>query len=427
MIRAVSRPSVPIEPDRQRAPGGARRTVASVLVGALLLVAAVVQTALVPWTAAADTAPPDSSLPATVSSDPLPTAQIDSAGVVWSQAVVGNTVYAGGNFTKARPAGAAAGTSEVTRSYLLAYNISTGVLTSFAPALNAQVLAVAASPDGATLYVAGDFTRVGTTTRNHVAAFSTSTGALTAFNPNTNNDVKAIFATASTVYLGGPFSSVGGHTRHGSAGVSASTSIPTAFDPIITGGSVRAITGKADGSRIVLGGAFNSVNGSVPSDKSKPGYGLVLLDPASSTTNQPMPVNSLIRDGSTDGSAAIDTLIANPDGTGFFGGGFSFNKSQGDFEGSFQANWSGVLTEMEDCHGDTYSVFPRERCCTWPATATTAAQSGASRRHPFTFQRATAFTTTARRDRADPIIYNYFSFETRPRPDCSTGSRPQPR
>ena len=61
-----------------------------------------------PWTAAADTAPPDSSLPATVSSDPLPTAQIDSAGVVWTQAVVGNTVYAGGNFTKARPAGATA-------------------------------------------------------------------------------------------------------------------------------------------------------------------------------------------------------------------------------------------------------------------------------------------------------------------------------
>ena len=43
-----------------------------------------------------------------LSADALPTVQID--GVVWSQAVVGNTVYAGGRFNNARPAGAAAGT-----------------------------------------------------------------------------------------------------------------------------------------------------------------------------------------------------------------------------------------------------------------------------------------------------------------------------
>ena len=43
----------------------------------------------------------------TVTADALPTVQID--GVVWSQAVVGNTVYAGGRFNNARPAGAAGG------------------------------------------------------------------------------------------------------------------------------------------------------------------------------------------------------------------------------------------------------------------------------------------------------------------------------
>jgi hypothetical protein len=420
MPRVVSRPSAPTPPVPSspvtRAARGVRRTIAKALAGALVITAAALPTTLLPPLALADTAPPDSGLPATVSSDPLPTAQIDSAGVVWSQAVVGNTVYAGGNFTKARPAGAAAGTSEVTRSYLLAYNVTTGVLTSVAPALNAQVLSVVASPDGATLYVAGDFTRVGSTTRNHVAAFSTSNGALTSFNPNTNNGVKAIFATQSTVYLGGSFSSVGGKTRHGSSGVDATTAVPTAFDPIITGGSVRAITGKSDGTRIVLGGAFNSVNGSTPTDRSKPGYGLVLLDPAASTTNQPMPVNSLIRDGSTDGSAAIDTLIANPDGTGFFGGGFSFDKSQGNFEGSFRATWAGALTEMEDCHGDTYSVFPQGAVLYVASHEHYCGNSGGfPQTDPFTFQRATAFSTTAKgvigRD-----IYNYYSFEGQQRP-----------
>ena len=41
--------------------------------------------------------------PTTVSADALPTVQID--GVVWAQAVVGDTVYVGGSFTEARPAG----------------------------------------------------------------------------------------------------------------------------------------------------------------------------------------------------------------------------------------------------------------------------------------------------------------------------------
>ena len=51
--------------------------------------------------ARADTAPPVPTTPATVSADSLPTVQID--GIVWSQAVVGNTVYAGGSFANARP------------------------------------------------------------------------------------------------------------------------------------------------------------------------------------------------------------------------------------------------------------------------------------------------------------------------------------
>src|SRR3954451_7587377 len=74
--------------------------------------------------ATADTAPP-AGTPATVSADALPTWQ--GNGVVWSQAVVGNNVIAGGSFTTARPAAAAAGAAgQVAQNNFIGYDIPTG-------------------------------------------------------------------------------------------------------------------------------------------------------------------------------------------------------------------------------------------------------------------------------------------------------------
>ena len=89
-----------------------------------------------PDPAPADAAPAAAGRPATsYSADPLPTAQIN--GVVWDQLVVGDMVYATGQFNQARPAGAAAGQQETPRSNILAYTLSTGELVEgFAPALN---------------------------------------------------------------------------------------------------------------------------------------------------------------------------------------------------------------------------------------------------------------------------------------------------
>ena len=123
----------------------ARRTASLVArVGSLALVAGLV-VALPAAPAVADTAP-SVGTPETVSADSLPTVQID--GVVWSQAIVGNTVYAVGAFTKARPAGTLAGDpAEVPRSNFLAYDLTTGNLLPLVHDLNAQALVVMASPD----------------------------------------------------------------------------------------------------------------------------------------------------------------------------------------------------------------------------------------------------------------------------------------
>src|SRR6476620_7394235 len=110
-----------------------RRFEPLVSVGATLAMAAAMLVAGGTQVATADPAPVVQPA-AAVTADRLPTVQVD--GVVWSPVVVGNTVYAGGSFNNARPAGAAPGSNLTPRHNLLAYDITTGnLVTSFVPDL----------------------------------------------------------------------------------------------------------------------------------------------------------------------------------------------------------------------------------------------------------------------------------------------------
>src|SRR5690606_26486668 len=94
---------------------------------------------------------PVTGVPETVTAEALPTVQID--GVAWKVALHGNTAYAGGEFTNARPAGALPGAGTMPRRNLLAFDVRTGALQSWAPNPNGSVQALALSPDGSRLYV----------------------------------------------------------------------------------------------------------------------------------------------------------------------------------------------------------------------------------------------------------------------------------
>ena len=163
---------------------------------------------------AADATPPPQA-PRTsgvVTADTLPTTQIN--GVAWSQAIVNNTVFVGGSFTNARPAGAAAGTSTSARSNLMSYDITTGNLLPWHPFANSSVNVVALSPDKSRLYIGGDFTLTGGQTRQKIAAYNTATGALVStFAPSLNGRVKAITVTNNAVYVGGLFTQANGVAR----------------------------------------------------------------------------------------------------------------------------------------------------------------------------------------------------------------------
>jgi len=294
--------------------------------------------------ARADTAPPDPTTPVTVSADSLPTVQID--GVVWSQAIVGNTVYAGGSFANARPAGSAAGTNLTPRANMLSYDITTGNLnTSFAPDPNAQVEAVAASPDGTRIYIGGDFTTASGVNRYRLAAYNAATGALiTTFAPVLNGGVRAIVATNTTVYVGGAFTTAGGNARSKLAAFSATDGSLLSWAPSANDG-VYAMVMAPDQSKIIVGGAFTTLNGTSE-------YGMGAIDPVTGA-NLPWAATTTVQDAGAN--AAIDTLST--DGTNIYGGGYVYG-SGGNLEGVFAADpSSGAIKWIEDCHGDTYSTY----------------------------------------------------------------------
>ena len=384
-----------------------RGAVTAIIAAAASLFVVLATLVATPMMASADTVPNDPATPETVSTDALPTVQIN--GIVWSQVVVGNTVYAAGSFSKARPAGSAVGVNEVTRSNLLAYDIRTGNLTSFAPSVDGQINAVAASPDGTRLYIGGDFTSVNGTSRQRVAAFNLATGALvSSFAPTANASVRGVVATNSTVFFTGAFGRVSNNDRLRVAAVSSSGAL-LPFAPVLDGGRGNDVVVSPDGSSVVVGGSFTTANGS-----SNPGYGLVRLNTADGAL-LPTGVNGKVRNGGAD--AAIWSLTSS--GNSFYGTGYVFG-SGGNLEGTFKADWNtGDLTWVEDCHGDSYDSYPTGGVV-YVATHAHYCGSivgGFPQSDPWTFYRGIAFTDAVKRITPNGLNLGYYEWGGTPAPE----------
>ena len=280
---------------------------------------------------------------ASVTADALPTSQIN--GVVWSQAVAGNTVFAGGEFTSVRPAGAAPGTSESPRHNLMSYDIRTGVHTAFAPVFDGPIQQLTLSADGQTLFVGGQFTKVNNANRYRLAAFSVSTGALTSLAPRVNSSVYAIASIGNTVYIGGSFNAIGSVPRTRLAALDASTGAVTGWAPT-TDGSVQALVPTPDKTGVVVGGNFAKLN-------STAAVGMGALN-ASTGAVRPWKANTIIKNSGP--SASIIAL--NADNDTVYATGYVYGPG-GNFEGMAAADpTTGNVKWIQDCRGDTYDVAP---------------------------------------------------------------------
>jgi hypothetical protein len=162
-------------------------------------------------------------------------------GPVYAIAANGNTVYAGGDFTHM---------GGQLRNRIAAVNAASGSPTTWDPNANGFTVRTLALSEGV-VYVGGRFWTIGGEDRIGLAALDATTGAPTPWNPNpsVNMDVFGIpwpganaFAfSGGTIYVAGNFWRMGGQPQSGLAAVTTAT----VDVPLAAGATSLALTATA--------------------------------------------------------------------------------------------------------------------------------------------------------------------------------------
>ncbi len=165
-------------------------------------------------------------------------------------AVVGDadSVYFGGNYTTV---------SGLTRGRVAAFDIVTGTLSDRPfPHANGVVLAMAIDEANGRLFTAGSFQIPSA----RVAGWDTTTGTLLpGFRAVSNVNVTSIASGNGAVFVGSTAAfALNGQPRQGVGAVDPVTGATLPFAPTVSG-AVRSVA--VDGSTVILGGDFLSVNG----------------------------------------------------------------------------------------------------------------------------------------------------------------------
>lgn len=172
-------------------------------------------------------------------------------GVVTTLVASGATLYAGGDF---------ATFGGQSRARLAAYNTQTDSVTAWNPSADATVRAIVPAAGGASVYVGGAFSTAGGAARAFLAEIDAATGLATTWNPGANGAVAALALAGDALYAGGRFTQLGGHARNRAGAVHAVSGAVLSWDPNVDD-SVLAFS--VSGSTLYLGGEFLNVGGKV--------------------------------------------------------------------------------------------------------------------------------------------------------------------
>jgi hypothetical protein len=198
--------------------------------------------------------------PTVVSANPVNNTPQVLDGAVRAIVQVAGKVIVGGNFTQVREA--RAGAPVLVRQNIFAFNPRTGAVDrTFVPSMRDTVQALAAAPDGRSVFVGGDF--------RGVLKLAAGTGVpVPGFRATTSAAVKTLVVRGDRVIIGGLFTSVNGVRRTALAAVSAGTgtldpSLNLSISGVHNGGrtSVAKLDATPNGSTLVITGNFRTVAG----------------------------------------------------------------------------------------------------------------------------------------------------------------------
>jgi hypothetical protein len=168
-------------------------------------------------------------------------------GGVYASTVVGNTLYLGGDFSRVGPA----------TGGLMPLHATSGNPLQAPLDVDGTIKAIVSDGAGG-WYVGGLFRHINGSARNSLARIS-ATGAVRPWNPGVNGTVNALLLSGGKVHLGGQFSQVGGQGRNNLAAVDTTTgAVVVGWNPNANS-SVNAM-GLGAGL-VYVGGGFTTVAG----------------------------------------------------------------------------------------------------------------------------------------------------------------------
>ena len=158
----------------------------------------------------------------------------------------GATLYIGGDFTRLGP---------VTGSGV-PIDVHTAAPAADFPLIVGDVACALADGAGG-WFIGGDFTVVGGVPRTDLAHVLAN-GSVAAWDPSPDGPVQALARIGSSLYVGGLFGRIGGQARSQIAALDVTSGAPTPWNPAADGAVYTLV---ASGNTIYAGGAFANIGG----------------------------------------------------------------------------------------------------------------------------------------------------------------------